>query len=166
MMSIKDRIRMLSEILREEGLDEIEVRGLFSGIRVARRRGGASAPAEELPAEAAAQAAGPAVEPEAPVDTAPESAPEPEPETPTADEGLDEFLSPMVGTFYRSAGPGKDAFVSEGTRVETGQVLCIIEAMKLMNEIEAETGGVVRKILVEDGKPVEFGQPLFLIESA
>jgi acetyl-CoA carboxylase biotin carboxyl carrier protein len=82
------------------------------------------------------------------------------------DEGLEEFVSPMVGTFYRSAGPGKDAFISEGSRVETGQVLCIIEAMKLMNEIEAEKGGVIRRILVEDSQPVEFGQPLFLIESA
>ena len=72
----------------------------------------------------------------------------------------------MVGTFYRSAGPGTDPFISEGSLVETGQVLCIIEAMKLMNEIEAEKSGVIRKILVTDSQPVEFGQPLFLVESA
>ena len=82
------------------------------------------------------------------------------------EEGLEEILSPMVGTFYRSAGPEMDPFIAEGSRVETGQVLCIIEAMKLMNEIETEKSGVIRKILVEDSQPVEFGQPLFLMDSA
>ena len=157
MMSVRDRIKMLIEILREEDLDEIEVRGWFSGVRVARRRGAAAAPAT---AEEAAEAA-PAPAPEPVIEAAPAEAQEP-----AAEDGFEEFLSPMVGTFYRSAGPGKDPFISEGSRVETGQVLCVIEAMKLMNEIEAENGGVIRKILVEDAQLVEFGQPLFLVESA
>ncbi len=157
-MAVSDRIRKLIEILREEDLDEIEVRTWFTGIRVARRRG--SVPA--------AQAEPVRREPEAEVAPVEEAA---VPESVTAaagaeEDGLEEIVSPMVGTFYRSAGPEVDPFISEGNRVETGQVLCIIEAMKLMNEIEAEKSGVIRKILVEDSQPVEFGQPLFLVESA
>jgi acetyl-CoA carboxylase biotin carboxyl carrier protein len=72
--------------------------------------------------------------------------------------------SPMVGTFYRSAGPGKPAYVEIGTAVKQGGVLCIVEAMKLLNEIECEFDGVISKILVENGQPVEYGQPLFVVE--
>ena len=73
--------------------------------------------------------------------------------------------SPMIGTFYRQAGPGKPLFVSVGDEVEAGQVVCIIEAMKLFNEIESEVSGKIVKVLVEDASPVEFDQPLFLVES-
>src|SRR5512134_25894 len=72
--------------------------------------------------------------------------------------------SPMVGTFYRSPSPGASAFVEIGQAVKPGDTLCIIEAMKLLNEIEAEVGGTVKEILVDNGQPVEFGQPLFIIE--
>lgn len=72
--------------------------------------------------------------------------------------------SPIVGTFYRSPSPETDPFVEVGTRVNKGQVLCIIEAMKLMNEIESDVDGIIVKILVENGQPVEYGEPLFLIE--
>jgi len=72
--------------------------------------------------------------------------------------------APMVGTFYRAAGPGAVPFVSEGDLVKEGQTLCIIEAMKLMNEIEAKVGGRIAKVLVENGQPVEYGQPLFSVE--
>ncbi|MBM3406073.1 MAG: acetyl-CoA carboxylase biotin carboxyl carrier protein [Betaproteobacteria bacterium] len=72
--------------------------------------------------------------------------------------------SPMVGTFYRSAQPGSEAFASVGSKVKQGDTLCIIEAMKLMNEIEADCDGTVKAVLVENGSPVEFGQPLFVIE--
>jgi acetyl-CoA carboxylase biotin carboxyl carrier protein len=71
--------------------------------------------------------------------------------------------SPMVGTFYRSSAPGSPAFVEVGTAIKEGDTLCIIEAMKLLNEIDADVAGVVTKILVENGQPVEFGQPLFVI---
>ena len=74
--------------------------------------------------------------------------------------------SPMVGTFYRAPAPGADSYVREGEKVEKGTVLCIIEAMKLMNEIEAEVSGKVHSILVENAQPVEYGQPLFLLEPA
>ncbi len=72
--------------------------------------------------------------------------------------------SPFVGTFYRSSSPGSDPFVDIGTRVKKGQTLCIVEAMKLMNEIEADRDGVIREILIENGQPVEFEQALFVIE--
>lgn len=71
--------------------------------------------------------------------------------------------SPMVGTFYRSAGPGKPPFVEIGAEVKEGDTLCIIEAMKLLNEIDSDAAGVIKQILVENGQPVEFGQPLFVI---
>ena len=72
--------------------------------------------------------------------------------------------SPIVGTFYRSATPGADAFVKVGSKVEADQTVCIIEAMKVMNEIKAEKSGIIKEILVENGEPVEFGQPLFVLE--
>ena len=94
----------------------------------------------------------------APVPTAP--APAPEASTPTGTE----VTSPMVGTFYRAPSPGADPFVEVGQDVKKGDTLCIIEAMKLLNEIEAETSGKIKAILVENGQPVEFGQALFIIE--
>ena len=81
-------------------------------------------------------------------------------------ENLLTIKSPMIGTFYRQAGPGKPIFVSVGDEVEKGQVVCIIEAMKLFNEIESEVSGKIVKVLVEDASPVEFDQPLFLVEPA
>ena len=78
--------------------------------------------------------------------------------------GCVEVRAPIVGTFYRAPAPDAPPYVEEGDRVEKGQVLCIIEAMKLMNEIESEVSGVVKKILVKNGEPVEYGQPLFLIQ--
>ena len=81
----------------------------------------------------------------------------------TADTGLTPFLSPMVGTFYRAASPEAADYCSEGDRVEEGATLCIIEAMKVFNEIKAEFGGVVAEILVDNGEAVEYGQPLFMI---
>jgi acetyl-CoA carboxylase biotin carboxyl carrier protein len=71
--------------------------------------------------------------------------------------------SPMVGTFYRAAAPGADPFISVGSEIKEGQALCVIEAMKLMNEIPADAAGVIKEILVENGQPVEFGQPLFIL---
>jgi len=99
------------------------------------------------------------------------AAPQPEEEVraeaaPQEEEEKNYFVveAPMVGTFYRAPAPGAEPFVKEGDYVEKGQTLCIIEALKVMNEIESEVSGIVRKILVEDGQPVEYGQPLFYIE--
>jgi acetyl-CoA carboxylase biotin carboxyl carrier protein len=90
------------------------------------------------------------------------AAPAPEPAKPAPSEGH-VVKSPMVGTFYRSASPGSKPFVDVGQNVSSGDTLCIIEAMKLLNEIEADQSGVIKAILVENGQPVEFGQPLFVI---
>lgn len=97
----------------------------------------------------------------------PAPAPAPKPESPKEDTSqYVEVKAPIVGTFYRAPSPDAEPFVKEGDTVKKGQVLCIIEAMKLMNEIESEVSGVVRKILVSNGEPVEYGQTLFLIEPA
>jgi len=95
----------------------------------------------------------------APAAPAPATAPPPEPVA-----ASHQVKSPMVGTFYRSAQPGADPFVNVGSTVREGDTLCIIEAMKLLNEIEADKSGVIRAALVENGQPVEYGQPLFEIE--
>ncbi|HZR33387.1 MAG TPA: acetyl-CoA carboxylase biotin carboxyl carrier protein [Terriglobales bacterium] len=84
---------------------------------------------------------------------------------PTADEGVHNITSPIVGTFYESPSPGSAPFVKPGDSVEPGMVLCIIEAMKLMNEIESDVAGELVKILVQNGQPVEYGQPLFAIRT-
>lgn len=105
----------------------------------------------------------PAPKPEA--SAAPEPAPEPAKASPQEEcAGCVEVRAPIVGTFYRAPAPDAPPYVKEGDRVEKGQVLCIIEAMKLMNEIESEVSGIVKKILVQNGEPVEYGQPLFLIQ--
>lgn len=105
----------------------------------------------------------PAPKPE--VSAAPEPAPEPAKAPPKEEcAGCVEVRAPIVGTFYRAPAPDAPPYVKEGDRVEKGQVLCIIEAMKLMNEIESEVSGIVKKILVQNGEPVEYGQPLFLIQ--
>lgn len=114
----------------------------------------------------------PAVAPTAPaVSPAPAAAPAPAPapkaEAPREDTSkYVEVKAPIVGTFYRAPSPEAEPFVKEGDTVKKGQVLCIIEAMKLMNEIESEVSGVVRKIMVSNGEPIEYGQVLFLIEPA
>ncbi|HER43170.1 MAG TPA: acetyl-CoA carboxylase biotin carboxyl carrier protein [Candidatus Eisenbacteria bacterium] len=145
-MRLYKRVKELIHILDTEGIDEIEVRTLWRAVRVARRGTRVSAAR---------------VEPSSPAEPG-QAVPAPE----EADPNLEKILSPMVGTFYRSPNPDTDPFVFEGKMVERGEVLCIIEAMKLMNEIEAEKSGVIRKILVRDSEPVEYGQPLFLVESA
>jgi acetyl-CoA carboxylase biotin carboxyl carrier protein len=85
-------------------------------------------------------------------------------EAPRASSVLKEIKSPMVGTFYRAPEPGADPYVKVGTRITSGQTVCIIEAMKIMNEIEAEITGVVREVCVDDAQPVEFGQVLFRVD--
>lgn len=89
------------------------------------------------------------------------------PATPVATEDTSKFItvkSPMIGTFYRAAGPGKPNFINVGDEISVGKVLCIVEAMKLFNEIESEVSGKIVKILIDDAKPVEYDQPLFLVD--
>jgi acetyl-CoA carboxylase biotin carboxyl carrier protein len=144
-MTLKE-IRALLELLREYGLSEVEVER--SGERVRLRRDAAvpgpepaAAPAGRAPATGPAEASRETSRPE-----------------------LVTIEAPMVGIFYRAPSPDAEPFVREGDAVKRGQVLCIIEAMKLMNEIESKAGGRVVRVLAENGQPVEYGQPLFLIE--
>lgn len=99
--------------------------------------------------------------------TAPVAAPATAPTAPTAEVVADNLItikSPMIGTFYRSSGPGKPVFVNVGDEIKEGQVLCIVEAMKLFNEIESEISGKIVKVLVDDASPIEYDQPLFLVQ--
>jgi acetyl-CoA carboxylase biotin carboxyl carrier protein len=144
-------IRRLADLLRDYGLSEVEVER--EGVRIRLRR---------EPAPVSAAPAGPAVRAAAP--TAAAAAPRASME-PGADEAqLLTIEAPMVGTFYRAPSPDATPFVRDGDRVKKGQVVCIIEAMKLMNEIESKVAGRVVKMLVENAQPVEYGQPLFLLE--
>jgi acetyl-CoA carboxylase biotin carboxyl carrier protein len=136
--------RRLAAVLSELGLAEVEVESQDVRVRVQRA---------VSPAPAAGPAAAPlAVGADRPVVVDVESP------------ALVALESPMVGTFYRAPSPNAEPFVNEGDVVKEGQVLCIIEAMKLMNEIEAKVGGRIAKILVDNGQAVEYGQPLFLID--
>ena len=146
------KIKKLIELLEDSDVSEIEIVEGEESVRIAR---GAVAPivqAAAAPAAVPAVAAAPAAFTQAADDTADDLPPG------TLVE------SPMVGTFYRSSSPGAKAFVEVGQTVSRGDTLCIIEAMKIMNQIEAETSGTVRAVLVDDGQPVEFGEPLIVID--
>jgi acetyl-CoA carboxylase biotin carboxyl carrier protein len=146
------QIQELVEFAKKNGLTELELER--EGVRVRIRwEAGLKTPIIAMP-ESAAATAGPAPQPIGMAPTPVEA----------GGEGLITITSPIVGTFYRSPSPDADPYVEEGDYVKKGQVLCIVEAMKLMNEIESETDGRVTKILAESTKPVEYGQPLFLID--
>ena len=148
------KLKKLIDLVEESGIAEIEVTEGEEKVRITRTIA-AAAPVYAAPAPAAAApVAAPAA---APAAAAPAAAP-------AARDLSNAQKSPMVGTFYRAPGPNAAAFVEVGQQVKAGDTLCIIEAMKLMNEIEAEKSGVVKEILVENGTPVEYGEPLFIIE--
>ncbi|MGH7513195.1 MAG: acetyl-CoA carboxylase biotin carboxyl carrier protein [Gemmatimonadales bacterium] len=150
-------VQGLAQLLRDAPeIGSIEVKGLF-GTKVVITRTGNGAPT----VVAAPASYAPMVHPAA--GHAPGGEAEAR-EAPRASAGLKEIKSPMVGTFYKSPEPGADPYVKAGTRVSPGQTVCIIEAMKIMNEIEAEIAGVVREIMVDDAQPVEFGQVLFRVD--
>ena len=150
-----------------EGMTALATIGLFNIIgRLRLRRGRASVPAEMLPLvtlSATPQAATVPIAPPVASVTSPVVAVA-EPPAPRADEGLHIITSPIVGTFYRTSSPTADPFIKIGDSIESGQTLCIVEAMKLMNEIQSDVSGTVVKILVENAQPVEYGQPLFGIK--
>jgi len=159
-----DELRELITLLRENGLVELELEN--EGFRVRLRR--EAAVTEPAPIAAPSPAPAPAPAPEKPAAApAPGGPTHPGTQATTAasqDQDLHIIPSPIVGTFYRSPSPSADPFVKIGSSVESETVVCIIEAMKLMNEIQAETSGEVAKIYVENGQPVEYGQPLFGIK--
>jgi acetyl-CoA carboxylase biotin carboxyl carrier protein len=158
-----ERIRELLDLMRQHELGELELRDKDFSVRLVKgARPAAAAAAAHAPAPAPAPAPAGAPFRPAPARAEPAFGRQPEP----APEGLREITSPIVGTFYRAASPDADPFVDLGARVEPDTTICIIEAMKVMNEVKAEASGVIRKVLVENGQPVEFGQPIFLIEPA
>ena len=149
------KIKTLLDLAIESGVSELEITEGDDRIRIVNRPAQASAALPGAQLVQTAPISVPAVQ-AAPLDPAPAQQSLPEEERQTVN-------SPMVGTFYRAPSPGAKPFVDVGSRVKAGDTVCIIEAMKLLNEIEAETDGVIREILVENGQPVEFGQPLFVI---
>ena len=152
------KIKKLIELVEESGITELEVQEEEGTVRISR-----AAPAV---APAAVQyAAAPAVVP-APVAAPAQPAPAAAPSAPAASDELSGHVvrSPMVGTFYRSPSPEAKAFVEVGQSVKVGDALCIVEAMKMMNRIEADKAGVVKAILINDGDAVEFDEPLIVIE--
>ena len=143
------KVKKLIELLEESGIAELEIKEGEESVRISRYS--ASAPIMQMAAPAPAMVAAPA---------APAALSEPASVEPSGQQ----IKSPMVGTFYASASPTSGPFVSEGQTVKVGDTLCIIEAMKMMNQIEADKSGTIRSIMVENGSPVEFDQVLFIIE--
>jgi acetyl-CoA carboxylase biotin carboxyl carrier protein len=162
------KIKTLIELVEESGVAELEVKEGEESVRISRYPGGvppmpsqflmqapAMMPAPAAPAPIAAPAAAPAA------NAAPAAAPTPPPAAAT---NRHLIKSPMVGTFYRSPSPGAKSFVEIGQTVKAGQTVCIIEAMKMLNQIEADKAGVIVEVLAENEQAVEFDQPLFAIE--
>jgi len=141
------KLKTLIDLVQQSGISELEITEGEERVRISR-----GVPTVALQAGAPAQAVTPA-----PAAAAPPAGAEAEPEGHV-------IRSPMVGTFYRASAPGAKAFVEVGQEVKSGQTLCIIEAMKLLNEIEADRDGVVKAVLAENGQPVEYGEPLFTLE--
>lgn len=147
------KVKKLIELLEESGIAEIEISEGEESVRISRYPPGAAVAPAAMPAVTAMAPA------PAPVHAAASAAPGAPATNPD-----NVMTAPMVGTFYSAAAPGAKPFVQVGSEVKTGDVLCIIEAMKMMNQIESEKEGRIASILARDGEPVEFGQPLFVVE--
>ncbi len=147
------KVKKLIELLEESGISELEISEGVESVRISRlpRRAMQAPMAAPLPMAAAAPASAPAT----PATAAGEHKPRVDDNTVT---------SPMVGTYYSASAPGAKPFAELGNEIKVGQILCIIEAMKMMNQIESDKAGRLTAILAKNGEPVEFGQPLFIIE--
>jgi acetyl-CoA carboxylase biotin carboxyl carrier protein len=145
------KVKKLIELLEESGISELEISEGEESVRISRYQRGAMPP----PVAATTTQPAPIAAPAAPATSAGEH-------RPRDDEHM--VTSPMVGTYYSASTPGAKAFVEIGMEITVGQILCIIEAMKMMNQIESDKAGRVTAILAKNGEPVEFGQPLFIIE--
>lgn len=147
------KLKTLIDLVQNSGISELEISEGEEKIRIVKHHGVASgATLVTLPLDVPAGAS-------AAVSPAPTIAESPVPDVPAGKE----IKAPMVGTFYRAGSPGSASFVEVGQSVKVGDTLCVIEAMKLMNEIESDTAGVIKAILVDNGQAVEYGQPMFLI---
>jgi len=145
------KIKKLIELIEESDVEQLEIKEGDDSIKISRRGAQAPSPTQAF---VAAPATAPAAS--APIPAAPSR-------SESGKDSLPSINSPMVGTFYRSPSPDAKPFVEAGQSVKTGDVLCIVEAMKMMNQIEADRDGTISEILVENGDPVEFDQPLFSI---
>ena len=147
------KLKTLIDLVSESNISELEITEADGKVRIVKADPHAAAPVANHPFAAPAQAMAPMAA----------AAAVPTPAVVAADVGQ-AIKSPMVGTFYRAASPGGKPFVEVGQSVREGEAVCVIEAMKIMNEIEADFSGTVTKVLVENGQAVEFGQPLFIVE--
>ena len=151
------KLKTLIDLVAESDISELEVTEGESKVRIVKGATASHSQVVMMPPPAAAPVAPAPAAVAAPAAAAPAEAPA----APSPSGHV--VKSPMVGTFYRASAPGAAPFVEIGTAVKQGETICIIEAMKLLNEIEADASGVIKEILVENGQPVEFGQPLFII---
>jgi acetyl-CoA carboxylase biotin carboxyl carrier protein len=151
------KLKTLIDLVSESNISELEITETEGKVRIV--KGGGAAPVQYVQTLAAPQAAAAPAAAGAPATPAVASAPAAE-----AAPAGHAVKSPMVGTFYRSSSPGAAAFVEVGSKVNEGDTICIIEAMKILNEIEADKSGTITQILGENGQAVEYGQPLFIIE--
>jgi acetyl-CoA carboxylase biotin carboxyl carrier protein len=149
-------IERLIRILDESGLDSLEIERGGTRVKLARTPQGTVGPVAFAPA--------PAVAPAPSAEGAAEETPMPAAKPPAAASNLIEITAPMVGTFYHAPAPDAPAYVEPGTRVKPGDTLCIIEAMKLMNELECEVSGTIAEVCIDNAQPVEFGQVLFRVD--
>jgi acetyl-CoA carboxylase biotin carboxyl carrier protein len=152
------KLKTLIDLVSESNISELEITETEGKVRIV--KGGGAAPVQYVQTLAAPQAAAAPAAAGAPA-AAPAAASAPVAEAAPAGHAV---KSPMVGTFYRSSSPGAPAFVEVGSKVNAGDTVCIIEAMKILNEIEADKSGTITQILGENGQAVEYGQPLFIIE--
>lgn len=153
------KLKKLIDLVEESGIAELEITEGEEKVRISRVASAGTLQFMQQPAAHPYPAVSPPSSPNTALETSPTLT---EPTEPAAIAGTP-VKSPMVGTFYRAPSPAAKVFVEVGQTVTAGETLCIIEAMKLLNEIEAETSGVVKAILVENGQPVEYGEPLFII---
>ena len=147
------KVKKLIELLDESGIAEIEITEGEESVRISRYAQGAPVAAAAAPMQVAA----------APAEPAPAAEMAPPPWAPADEDGY-EVKAPMVGTYYSAPSPGASAYIQVGDRVNQGDTLCIIEAMKMMNQIEADVSGIVKSIRVQNGEPVEYGQTLVVID--
>jgi acetyl-CoA carboxylase biotin carboxyl carrier protein len=165
-MTDLDFLRGLIDAVDHSGIDSLEINRSGTRIRIAKTPAAAVSPFPSYPQVAVAASQPAASQAAAAADAAPVATTAAPSEAPPEKSNLIEVKSPMVGTFYRAPAPDAPPYVELGSAVTKGQTLCILEAMKLMNELECEVDGVIREVLVEDTEPVEYGQVLFRVEPA
>lgn len=153
------KVKKLIELLDESGIAEIEITEGEESVRISRHSSSAAMPAPVMAQAPAVLPAQPAAAPAPPA-----AAPQPALSVPDVEEDGHAVTAPMVGTFYGAPSPGSPPFVQVGDRVEEGDTLCIIEAMKMMNQIDAEIAGTIKSIRAQNGEPVEYGEILFVID--